>query len=510
METSAVILETPIPEGRNPRLGILLASLLAVTALADFCLWRDNPRLSVGLLAIGVAAIILINRPSRCWTRRTLCLAALLFAAAVQSAIDLCFSNGLVLVVLVLVFAGETFYESLPHGWSRWSETLWTMLKTPGRWFWLVTETGKKMRHGEASPWRSCGRTLRAMGIITPGLLVTVVFGMILANGNAMFANLTAGIATAFENWFLSLDLDFWHCAFWLFVAWTALPLLQPSPAPESERFWTKELPTLPAQLSERTLRLQSFVMLALLNGLFCCVNTLDAIYLWARQQLPADVNYSAFVHQGTASLIVAVIFSAILLAGMFQQTRSVATWKPLRILGMLWIAQNFILLAGVFLRVKLYVDAYDLSVTRVNLVFFLILVTTGFVLLAIRVWRQLPLGWLLNANMLATFFLFYTVQFLDTEHFVASYNVKLWQDAGQARNLDLSYLESLGPPAYDAIETVAKTGAHPGVGSDANDWLSREQADAINTLSKQPWPSWQLRARHDQQALISTNLTQR
>jgi len=497
METSTVIIETPMPNGSNARLGILLPSLLAATALADFCLWRDNPRLSIGLFAIGFAAIILLNRPRVRWTRRTFCLVALLLAAAVQSAIDLCFSNGLVLVALTFVLAGETFYESLPSGWSRWSETLWAMLKTPGRWFWLVTETSKQMYHGTSSPWRGCGKVLRAMGIIAPGLMVTIFFGMILAHGNAMFANLTVGVATAVENWFLSLNLDFWHCLFWAFAAWTALPFLQPSPAPETQRFWTMEMPTLPAPLSESTTRLQSFVMLALLNGLFCCVNTLDAIYLWARQQLPANVSYSSFVHQGTASLIVAVIFSALLLAGMFHQVRAVASWQPLRLLGMLWIAQNMILLGGVFLRVKLYVDAYDLSVTRVNLVFFLTLVTVGFVLLAIRVWWQRPLGWLLNANLLATFFLFYTVQFLDTERLVADYNVKLWQASNQQRNLDLPYLESLGPPAFDALETVAQSGPHPGIGDDARNDLLAERTAAENTLSHTPWASIQWRSRY-------------
>jgi hypothetical protein len=277
------------------------------------------------------------------------------------------------------------------------------MAKTPGRWFWLACETSKKMCAG-SSRWRLGGRALRATWIILPGLIVTIFFGIILANGNAMFANLTAGIVTAYENWFLSLDLDFWHCAFLAFVTWVALPLLHPSPAPEGQRFWTMELPTLRLTATERTGRLQSFAMLALLNGLFCCVNTLDAIYLWAHQRLPANVSYSAFVHQGTASLIIAVIFSALLLAGMFHQVRNVSSWKPLRLLGMLWIAQNLILLAGVLLRVKLYVDAYDLSVARVNLFFFLALVAVGFVLLAIRIWWQRPLGWLLNANLLASF----------------------------------------------------------------------------------------------------------
>ena len=238
---------------------------------------------------------------------------------------------------------------------------------------------------------------------------------------------------------------------FWAFVAWVSLPLLRPSPAPARDRPWTKELPRLPELTTAGTARMQSAVTLGLLNALFCCVNTIDVVYLWARQKLPADVSYSAFVHKGVASLIMAAIFSAVLLAGMFQQARAVSEWRPLRVLGLLWIGQNLVLLAGVLLRVKLYLDAFDLTVTRVNLVFFLALVAAGFVLLAIHVWRQRTLGWLLHANMLAAFFLFYAIQFLDTNGFVARYNVNLWQNDPRWK-----------PPAGPSLPGIAGAAARP------------------------------------------------
>ena len=52
----------------------------------------------------------------------------------------------LVLLVLTLALAGETYYEPLRSGWSRWSEQMWTMVKTPGRWIWLLLEIGKRTR----------------------------------------------------------------------------------------------------------------------------------------------------------------------------------------------------------------------------------------------------------------------------------------------------------------------------------------------------------------------------
>ena len=483
----------------------LLVSLAAITALADYCLWRDQPRLSVGVLAAGACGIILINRPGMRWTPRAICIAALLFGAAVESAIDLCFSNGLVLFALILAFAGETYYRPLQTGWSRWSEQLWTMVKTPFRWIWLVVEIGQQTRSIGPMPQGSLRNVARVFWIVVPGLVATLIFGAIFYNGNALFAELSHDSVTAVENFIQSLHLSFWRCCFWGMVAWISLPLLWPSPAPDRERIWTKEVPRFPELTTTGTARLQSVVTLGLLNTLFCCVNTIDAVYLWARQALPPAVSYSAFVHKGVGSLIVATIFSAVLLAGMFQQSRAVSSWKPLRLLGLLWIAQNLLLLAGVFLRVKLYVEALDLTVVRVNLVFFLALVAVGFILLAIHVWWQRPLGWLLHSNMLATFSLFYIVQFLDTEAFVARYNVNLWLNSHGTRKLDLPYLKALGPPAYDALSSVAGSG-FDGEAEAAREYLATAAREARHQLDDTPWQSWQLRDRHAQWKVRASN----
>jgi hypothetical protein len=503
MDAPVTIDDTLAPPRPSRELRYLLLSLAAVTALADFCLWRDRPGLSVGLFAIGVAGIILANRPGMRWTARAACIAALLCGAAVESAVDLCFSNGLVLLTLILALAGETFYDSLHSGWSRWSEALWTMVKTPGRWLWMAIELARRTRRIGPMPPGTFRKVARALWIVVPGLVVTLIFAAILCKGNALFAKFTDYWVEGAWNLVLRLPLSFPRFCFWGFVAWVALPLLRPSPAPQRERLWTKEIPRLPELTATGTARLQSAVTLALLNALFCCVNTIDAVYLWARQALPADVSYSAFVHHGVASLIMAALFSAILLAGIFQQARSVSAWLPLRLLGLLWIGQNLLLLAGVYLRVKLYVDAFDLTVTRVNLVFFLALVAIGFVLLAIHVCRQRALGWLLNANILATFFLFYAVQFLDTAGFVARYNVNLWL-SHETQKLDLPYLESLGPPAFEAIESIAQSETEPEA-DDAADYIVTARARARWKLDGTPWESWQLRERQAERNLLTT-----
>jgi hypothetical protein len=503
MDTIAAI-PAPIPQSKGNTPPYLLTSLAAMTGLADFAFWRSQPGLSVAIFTLGAAGLILLHRPRAPWTRQTQILLALIAGASIESALHLCFTNILVAMALLIALAGETSHSRLRSGWSRWSEAVWNEVKAPFRSLLLL---GKLLaRAYDVNPVRgdSIRATVRVAWIVGPGLAITAVFAFILGNGNALFAKIAGDFMQAFSSWIENLDIGPARCFFWGFVAMLAIPLLWPGEAPEAPRLWTREIPSIPQLTSPQTSRLQSAVTLGLLNLLFCFVNTIDAIYLWAGQKLPPDVYPAAFLHQGVASLITAVLLSALLLALTFQQVPEVAGWRPLQILAMVWITQNILLLASVFLRTKLYVHAFDLTVTRVHVVYFLLLVTTGFLLLAIKVWQRHTLGWLLNANVLATFFLFYTVQFLDTRAFVARYNVDLWQASGQTRHLDLNYLESLGPSAYGAIETVAESSGGGVLAIEANQYLQNEHDAAQNRLASTPWPSLQLRDLFYQRKLIN------
>jgi len=491
----------PLIPAKAPRIGGLALSLAAMAALADVCFWEAAPRLSVGVFAIAAAGLILANRPGLRWNRGVILLVALICGGAVESAIDFCFSNVVVLLALIVALAGESYYEPLRSGWSRWSEQLWTMVKTPARWVRLSLMVAEAA--GEKGPPSAGGikKMARAVWIIGPGLLVTGFFALVLGSGNALFAKFAGDLLNGVVTWVEQLNLNVYRFTFWGVVIFVSLPLLWPSPPPKKVRFWARELPLLP-EVGARTARLQSATMLGMLNVLFCCVNTIDAIYLWAHQALPAGVDYHEFMHSGANSLIVAVIFSAFLLTAVFHQPQCVAKWLPLRGLGLLWIAQNLALLASVFLRVKLSVDATQLTVVRVNLMFFILLVATGFILLAIHVWGKRTLGWLLNANMLATFFLFYTVQFLDTNGFVARYNVNQWIASHGTRVLDVGYLKSLGSSAYSAMMPISDRWKG-GPQTEAADILSDARMEGEYALTKTPWQSWQLRDYENKRKLI-------
>ena len=81
-------------------------------------------------------------------------------------------------------------------------------------------------------------------------------------------------------------------------------------------------------------------------------------------------------------------------------------------------------LVSSVVLRLRLYIDFYQMSLLRVYVVCFLVLVSVGFILLAIRVHQERSMSWLAGANLLSVFSLFFIMQCWDEHRFVAQWNV--------------------------------------------------------------------------------------
>lgn len=234
------------------------------------------------------------------------------------------------------------------------------------------------------------------------------------------------------------------------------LAFLQPRQGSDKPRIWTRQWSRV--ERSDRTVAIwQSRSILLVINALFFAVNTIDTCYLWLHAQLPNGVTHSAFVHSGVYSLTFAALLSAVVLATMFQQSTEITRARGIKGLALAWIAQNLVLIAGVFLRLKLYVDAYELSTARVYVGCFLLLVATGFVLLALHVVREGSLNRLIWHNTIAVFVLFYVVQFPDFGGLVAQFNVDQWRK-DRSRTLDIDYLESLGPDGWPALCSVATT----------------------------------------------------
>jgi hypothetical protein len=170
--------------------------------------------------------------------------------------------------------------------------------------------------------------------------------------------------------------------------------------------------------------------------------------------------------------------------------------------LAVLCVAQNLFLISSVGLRLKLYIEAYNLSVLRVHVCTFLVIVATGYGLMAWRIVRQKSLNWMIFSNAAAVFAVFYLVQFVDVNGFVARYNTRCWLE-NRKKCLDMNYLCRLGPSALPELARIEHQAGGTPEAKVAS--MELERARAKWEGRETDWRSWQWRAANMRNRVFST-----
>jgi hypothetical protein len=441
------------------RLGRLSVGLALAVMIFDSCFWGIfSLGFSVPIFFLALSGIILINRESGGTKRSTQLILALLVGAATAGAFETGVTNIVILWALIVALAGNTFFTRADSFWGRWLSQGIALLLAPGRVFWLGART---MEAAFGNGVGRAGKIFSAILLTLPALVLALLFGSLLASGNAVFSSWTA----SFFDWFwkeLAQFLDASRIMLWLVAAVVILPLLRPTMVADWLWRWTERIPRLPEIIPNRGAFFSSALVLLLLNLLFLVANVADLLFLWSGRAIPAGVTYSDYVHHGVNILLLTVILSAFVLTAIFQQTLEVSRRFELKMLALVWIGQNLFLLLSVTLRLKLYIEAYDMTVARLSLMIFLVLVAMGFGLLAVKILKERSLSWMIGGCVCAVFLTLYVTQFLDLKGWSAHYNVAAWEKS-RSRNLDVSYLDQLGPAAWPALRRAHELAPNDG-----------------------------------------------
>lgn len=426
----------------------LMLGLAMAVAMFDMCFWGISAwGFSVAVFFIVLALIILANRESLRIRPMTLLLLVLLGGAALAAAIETGINNTLVFLILIIALAGDIFFDNIESPWGRMLSQCVAMVRAPGRVFWL----GGVLL--EATLSEGLGWTGGLIGgclLAIPALVLALIFGLLLMSGNAVFGSWISSFFSWFWNEF-ALYLDPVRIFLWFFVAFLILPLLRPVNVSPFWWSWIERLPRVPEFLPSRAALFSSALVLVVLNFLFLIANSADVFFLWGNWTLPAGVTYKDYVHQGVNSLTVTVILSALVLVTIFQQALPVTQRRELRFIAYVWIAQNFFLLFSVAERLRRYIVASELTVARLGVMIFLVLVFVGYLLLTIKIVKEKSISWLIGGCALAVFVTFYTTQFLDLAGWAANYNVARFQEK-RTYGFDARTMSQWGPPVWPAL----------------------------------------------------------
>lgn len=477
----------------------LILSVFLLTIATDFLTFGITLGLGVTILCWLIWYTLRLNRPSRDIDRKDLLLYFLMTVSAIQAAIESSFSNWLVLFLLTIYASGHFLHRQTAPYWRRALEGLFGLLDIYLAYFNL-----KRGLH-EAKK-SSCTHTIKttiqqgrrwAM-ILLPAIILTFIFLPLFASGNAIMRVEIQGLFQHLAQWLSSFQFpSFFHITFFIVTGFLLLSLLSRSPLSLDLARIKQRLPNAWKAPADLTASIWSNrLLLIAVNGVFFTANTVDVFYLWMKTKLPVDINFSDFVHQGVYNLIACVALAAGVLLLIFQQDKKVTNAPGQKLLAQIWIIQNFLLVSSVLLRLKLYVDTYHLSLLRLYVAFFLILVIVGFILLAIKITQERKLSWLVNSNLLAIFLLFFFVQLLNDRAFVARYN---YEDSLRPEKsvvkLDVAYLASLGPAAWPTLQRIADDPSHfDSTANLAKTELRKASRVEQKRLEKSDWRSWQYR----------------
>ena len=453
MNPEATSSEDAIPFTALRRLAAVLGPVALTTALFDLLFWNGHFGLSLGLFFGGLGALIL-SRHGRTRPRAATVITALLLSACVvQSAIQTSLSNVLANASFVVVLAGCVFHPQLTSLWARISEVCFGLVTSPVRWLRIGVTATESLGEVRLPGYNVAGIITKAAWVLGPAVVLVLIFTAVFAAGNPLFAQFIESLATRATNVWELIDLTPARIFMWGIVATFALGIFHGTPAPDSPRWWTRILPRLPRP-DFNLAALQSGAIILALNGLFFVVNTLDGMHLWKHHTLPVGIHRSELVHEGVNATMLAVVLSAIIIAGIFQQDDRVVTRRWLKWFSHLWVLQNLALIASSFLRLKFYTQDYMLTEKRIYAGCFLALVAAGFLLLLWFVAQRRSFNWLLGVNVVSTFTLFFALQFGNVAGFVAEYNFGRWER--DKVRLDIAYMAALGPGAWPTLMRIA------------------------------------------------------
>ena len=420
-----------------------------------------------------------------------------------QSVVELNFFN---FVVLGLLFSAAMADQGAQEQGARhavWPLALAAAAGAPGRWMRFLELVARMRFPAFLQPVVGGRSRVRILRTLVPAILVAVPFLLLLSAGNAILGAHLKAVTDVLERWAENLHFpSFGRILFWGFVATCSLVFLFPGISPRVASLCTKKWPTFAAGADGGVDLWRSLLILIVLNALFFWANGLDALFLWMSAKLPANVSYSEFVHDGVASLTATTILSGAVLAVMFQQGAEVTGKAWVRRLAVLCVAQNLFLISSVGLRLKLYVEAYDLSVLRVHVCTFLAVVAAGYAVLAWRIICGKSLNWMIFSMGAAVLAIFYAVQFVDVDGLVARYNTRSWLE-DRRKHLDMRYLYSLEPSALPELARLERQAKGTPEAKAAATELDR--ARATWERRRTDWRSWQWRAAEFQNRVFST-----
>lgn len=456
-----------------------LIGALALAGFAQALFLFERAGATIGgfsLLLLGAAALL---RPVMWRDRR----ARLALAAAVFFGLVLAADPGF--LALFLYWIMLTLAALLPRS-AQFSDG----------WRWTLRLIG----HGALSPFMPLRdliilqRTRRRRGSALSRLALALVLP---ALGTVIFLALFAAANPLIEDFLIRFDATLSGEAiarliFAGLVFLAAWSLLRPPRLP----FWGNLKPRFAGagEALPGVTPVSVTLSLCAFNLVFAVQNGLDLAFLWSGAPLPGDLTLAGYAHRGAYPLIATALLAGLFVLVTLRPGSDTARSRGIRLLVVLWIAQNLLLVASTMYRTFDYIEAYSLTELRIAALIWMGLVAIGLVLICWRLLRNRSAAWLINANLLTALLVLAGCTCADLGRVTAAWNVRHAREAGgRGVELDLCYLRDLGP---SALLPLLELEVRPNLPEAFHNRVSWVRAGMMERLAaaQADWHGWTLR----------------
>lgn len=438
---------------------VLLVSIL----LFDHLFWQQGVGTNLVIYALFIALLVpLLNSTARNGKRQLIAAAALLYTAVafLWHGTDLA---AVMLVFSVLVFSVFYLEKDVRSVTSVAPQLLLHTVWLP----WRLKDAMDIPARRVGIP----GSIWRWVKIGFVPVVILAVYSAIYRSANPRFQELTAGLFDGLLDRINALFAEIFT-ARTLFLAFGAVltGILLYRCAPDAMATWERKFkdtmtrirskrPHWKLPLAMNALekeRKAGILLLILMNALLLIVNIVDITWIWFGFEVPVNFDLKQFVHEGTWLLILSIVMSIAILLYLFRRNQNFhPSRRPLQLLAIGWICQNFILGISVFIRNYHYMDFHGLAHKRIGVVIFLVLVLFGLYSMILKIRDKRSGFYLVMVNSWAAFIVMVLAAGVDWDSRIVKANLAHSNPAEIDIDLYLELDERTLPVVYENLDRV-------------------------------------------------------
>jgi hypothetical protein len=227
-------------------------------------------------------------------------------------------------------------------------------------------------------------------------------------------------------------------------------------------------------------------VLFILLNLLILIVNLGDMNFLLFNKELPENVTFASFLHQGVGTLIFTILISIAIVLFYFRGAMNfLENNKLVKALAYIWLIQNVFLLVSVGAKNAMYIDLYGLTYKRIGVYVYTLLTFIGLISTILKIYLVKKNLFLFRMNGWSFYLVLVFASLFNWDQLIVDNNKSLKDE------IDIHYLLSLSDATIPSLIEVEQNISSDYQRKCYHKLLKRKIKVFKSNQAEKTWKSW-------------------